>query len=447
MIQKKLLTQRWFWLMALAWFGHAAATLPVAVNGQQLPSLAPILERVTPAVVNIKTSSVTYTRSNDFYRWFYGLPSVPQERVTQSLGSGVIVDADKGLILTNHHVIADADDITVVLHDNRHFNAKVVGSDDGTDVALIQIEADNLVALPLADSGRLRVGDFVVAVGNPFGLGQTVTSGIVSALGRSNLANLDYQNFIQTDASINPGNSGGALIDLNGSLVGINTAIFSPSGGNVGIGFAIPSSLAARMMRQLLEFGTVRRGSLGIAVQNIDARLGKALELEPHKGVLISAVEKNSPAAKIKLRAGDVLLALDGVPINSRKQFENRQGLLELNRAVDLSFMREHRKRTVSVKISEADRQQISGAELHRSLQGAVLSNLPAQYRDTFQGVWLKTVEQRSQAWRLGLRSGDLIVAVNQQAVTNIRQLNKHFNDEPMLKIYRNGRYYLLTLD
>lgn len=436
-----------FWFVALAWFGGAAATLPVAVNGQQLPSLAPILERVTPAVVNIKTSSVRQARSSDFYRWFYGLPSVPQERVTQSLGSGVIVDADKGLILTNHHVIADADDIAVVLHDGRRLSAKVVGSDDGTDVAVIQIEAENLVALPLADSGRLRVGDFVVAVGNPFGLGQTVTSGIVSALGRSNLANLDYQNFIQTDASINPGNSGGALIDLNGSLVGINTAIFSPSGGNVGIGFAIPSSLAASMMRQLLEFGTVRRGSLGVTVQNIDAGLSKALKIEQAKGVLISGVEKSSPAQQAGLRAGDVLLKVDGVAVNSRKQFENRQGLLELNRAVELNFVRDGRQQSITVKISEADREQMLGQELHHSLQGAMLSNLPLQYRDSFQGVWLKSVERRSKSWQLGLRSGDLIVAVNQQAVTNIRELNKHFNDEPMLKIYRNGRYYLLTLD
>ncbi len=233
----------------------AHAALPVALGSQQLPSLAPILEQVTPAVVNINTRSVQYVRDSrsEYYRWFYGLPSAPQERVSQSLGSGVIVDAEKGYILTNHHVVKNADDISVVLHDGRTYSAKLIGSDDGTDVAVIQIEADKLTALPLADSRKLKVGDFVVAVGNPFGLGQTVTSGIVSALGRTSLSGLGYQNFIQTDASINPGNSGGALIDLSGTLVGINTAIFSPSGGNVGIGFAIPSSLAQRMMSQLIE--------------------------------------------------------------------------------------------------------------------------------------------------------------------------------------------------
>jgi len=254
----------------LASFGLAEpvhAALPTAdAAGTPLPSLAPMLERVTPAVVNIHSQQVQRVRNplaeDPFLRRFFGIPDMPQERVRQSLGSGVIVDADSGLVLTNNHVIEGADDISVTLADGRTLVAELVGSDPDTDVALVRVAAENLVALPLADSKALRVGDFVVAVGNPFGLGQTVTSGIVSALGRNGLRGLGYQNFIQTDASINPGNSGGALVNLRGELIGINSAIFSPSGGNIGIGFAIPASLANEVMRQLLVYGEVRRGIL-----------------------------------------------------------------------------------------------------------------------------------------------------------------------------------------
>lgn len=426
------------------------AALPAAVDGQALPSLAPVLEQVTPAVVNINTQSVQYVRSrnNDFYSWFYGLPSAPRERVTQSLGSGVIVDAVQGLILTNHHVVDDADEISVVLHDGETHQATLIGSDEGTDVALIQIEAKNLTALPLADSGELRVGDFVVAVGNPFGLGQTVTSGIVSALGRTSLSGLGYQNFIQTDASINPGNSGGALINLHGELVGINTAIFSPSGGNVGIGFAIPSSLAQRMMQQLITYGTVRRGSLGVEVQDLTPRLIKAFDLD-QQGVMVTAVEEDSPADHAGIQAGDVITQLEGQKINSQKQFENQQGLLELNSDVSIGFLRSGKEKRVITRISEADRNEMQGVELHPLLKGALLMNLPAKYRAHYQGVLFESVERDSAAWALGLRSGDLITQVNKNDVASLKQMAEHMagnKTEPLLRIYRNGRHYLLPL-
>ncbi len=428
------------------------AGLPPAVNGQALPSLAPILEQVTPAVVNINTKSVQYVRSrnSEFYSWFYGLPNTPRERVTQSLGSGVIVDAVKGLILTNHHVVGDADDISVVLHDGRTYNATLLGSDDGTDVAVIQIEAENLTALPLADSRALRVGDFVVAVGNPFGLGQTVTSGIVSALGRTSLSGLGFQNFIQTDASINPGNSGGALIDLNGSLVGINTAIFSPSGGNVGIGFAIPSSLAKRMMNQLVQYGTVRRGSLGMSVQDITERLARAFDVEQKKGVLVTSVDPDSPADRAGLQPGDIITQLNGDRINNQKQYENYEGLIELNSQVAIDYLRNDRAKNVLTEITEADRNEINGKELHPLLKGTLLTNLPVQYRERFQGVLLEEIERGSSAWDLGLRAGDLITSVNKSEIMNLKQFSqgiKRSKKNPLLNVYRNGRNYLLLLE
>lgn len=286
----------------------ATALPPTDGDGRELPSLAPMLERVTPAVVNVQSQRVVQARhplaDDPFMRRFFGLPDLPRERTQQSLGSGVIVDAAQGLVLTNHHVVEAADGIAVTLADGRTLDGELVGADPDTDVAVIRIPASGLQALPLADTSRLQVGDFVVAVGNPFGLGQTVTSGIVSALGRTGLHGLGYQNFIQTDASINPGNSGGALVNLRGELVGINTATFTPSGGNIGIGFAIPTDLAQEVMAQLLAHGEVRRGSIGVEAQDITPGIARSLGLESRRGALVARVYPDTPAARAGVQIG-----------------------------------------------------------------------------------------------------------------------------------------------
>lgn len=430
----------------------AFSGLPSEVNGTKVPSLAPILKQVTPAVVNIHSTTrlKVSSRSQSFYNWYYGLPNIPQERVTQSLGSGVIVNAEKGYILTNNHVIDEADDIQVSLQDGRSFTAKLIGTDEGTDVAVIKIDADNLHQLPLAKSENMQVGDFVVAVGNPFGLGQTVTSGIVSALGRTNIQGMGYQNFIQTDASINPGNSGGALINLNGELVGINTAIYSPSGGNVGIGFAIPSSLAQRIMGQLIDYGQVRRGSLGIEVQDITANLARAFNLVENSGVIITDIEPNSPAQLAGLNPGDIITRLNDTPIKTHHDFENQEGLFELNTNIDIEFIREDEKLKSTAQIKIFDRKEINGDELHAALDGAHFINLPSHLKSNYQGVLIDEIQRRSPAWNQGLRSGDLITSVNKKEISNIKQLKNHLDSSaksPVLNVYRNYRNYILVLE
>ncbi len=430
----------------------AQAGLPTSVDGVAVPSLAPILEKVTPAVVNIHstTRQKINTRSQSFYNWYYGLPNVPQERVTQSLGSGVIVDAKNGYILTNNHVIDGATDIQVSLQDGRSFSAKLIGTDEGTDVAVVKINAKNLSQVNLTDSKLLRVGDFVVAVGNPFGLGQTVTSGIVSALGRTSLQGLGYQNFIQTDASINPGNSGGALINLKGELVGINTAIYSPSGGNVGIGFAIPSSLANRIMKQLINFGQVRRGSLGVEVQDITADLARAFNLDNKGGVIITDVEIESPADSAGLQAGDIITELNGIKIQNQHDFDNQEGLFELNTPIDINYIRNEKHRYSQTKINAFDRKEFDGKELHRLLTGAHFINLPARLKSQYQGVLIDEIKRGSLAWNQGLRSGDLITTANKKEITNLKQLKivlDKSRKSPVLNVYRNYRNYILVLE
>ncbi len=431
---------------------NSIAGLPIEVDGQRLPSLAPVLEKVTPAVVNIHstTRQKINNRSQSFYSWYYGLPNIPQERVTQSLGSGVIVDAKNGYILTNNHVIENADDIQVSLQDGRSFTAKLIGTDEGTDVAVIQIEANNLTELHLVKSEEMRVGDFVVAVGNPFGLGQTVTSGIVSALGRTNLKGMGYQNFIQTDASINPGNSGGALINLRGGLVGINTAIYSPSGGNVGIGFAIPSSLAKRIMNQLIQFGQVRRGSIGVEVQDITANLARAFNLEQNSGVIITNVEPDSPADNARLQAGDIIIQLNDKAVNNQHDFDNFEGLFEINTPIEIIYIRNEKRKSTQTIINSFDRKEFAGSDLHAQLTGAHFINLPTRLKNNYQGVLIDEIERGSQAWKQGLRSGDLITSANKHEITNLKQLKiilDRSKKSPLLNVYRNYRDYLLVLE
>ena len=322
-----------------------SSAVSARVNSAPLPSLAPMLKRVAPAVVNIATEGRVTVRPNPlfkdpFFRKFFDLPKQPRQRRTQSLGSGVIVDAVRGHIVTNAHVIDRADSITITLQDGRQFSAKVIGSDPEADVAVIQIPARNLTAASLADSDQLQVGDFVVAIGNPFGLGQSVTSGIISALGRSGLGIEGYEDFIQTDASINPGNSGGALVNLRGELVGINTAILAPSGGNIGISFAIPTNMVQRLVQQLVRFGKVDRGQLGVTVQDLNAQLAATFGLNVNQGAIVTEVLPNSSAARVGLQRGDVVTALNNKPIRDASALRNAIGLLRVGDRLVLDLVR-----------------------------------------------------------------------------------------------------------
>ncbi|MHB1057895.1 MAG: Do family serine endopeptidase [Rhodanobacter sp.] len=408
--------------------GVRAATLPAAVDGQPMPSLAPMLTRVTPAVVNISTRTRVPVRDAYFddpmVRQFFGLPATPRERVEQSLGSGVIVDAAKGYVLTNNHVVGGADDITVTLQDGRSFKAKLIGTDPDTDVAVVQIPAQNLKALPLADSSGLQVGDYVVAVGDPFGLGQTVTAGIVSALGRSGLGGAGYQNFIQTDASINPGNSGGALVNLRGELVGINTMIFSPSGGNVGIGFAIPSDLTSEVMGQLLAHGKVQRGSLGVQTQAITPRIARLLKLKDDDGVVVTGVRDGSAAEHAGLQPGDVLTTLNGKPLRDVQELHNAEGLLPLGSNVRLGVLRDGKAREIDATLTAEKLASADGSQLDPRLVGVRFSELSQNQRNQgWYGVAVSAVQPGSRAARAGLAAGDVLIGVGNQRITSLRML------------------------
>lgn len=332
----------------------AAAALPLGAVGGG--TIAPMLEQVTPAVVNISVLSQAPQAENPllrdpFFRRFFNLPDqMPQGRPQVSAGSGVIVDAANGYVVTNSHVVENAQEIAVTLKDRRRLRAKLIGRDAATDIALLQIKAESLTALPLGDSDRAKVGDFVVAIGNPFGLGQTVTSGIVSALGRSGLKIEGYEDFIQTDASINPGNSGGALVNFQGELIGINTAIIGPAGGSVGIGFAVPVTIVRSVMEQLREYGEVRRGRLGVAIQDLTPDLAESLNLKGDEGALIAKIERGSPADSGGLRSGDVVVAVDGRAIRSATDFRNRIGLLRVGTPVQLTVVRGGGQKSVTVR-------------------------------------------------------------------------------------------------
>ncbi|PWC50660.1 Do family serine endopeptidase [Azospirillum sp. TSA6c] len=332
----------------------AEAALPLGAVGGG--TIAPMLEQVTPAVVNISVLSQAPQAENPllrdpFFRRFFNLPDqMPQSKPQVSAGSGVIIDARNGYVVTNNHVVENAQEIAVTLKDRRRLRAKLIGRDAATDIALLQIKADGLAALSIGDSDRTKVGDFVVAIGNPFGLGQTVTSGIVSAMGRSGLKIEGYEDFIQTDASINPGNSGGALVNFQGELIGINTAIIGPAGGSVGIGFAVPVSIVRSVVEQLREYGEVRRGRLGVAIQDLTPDLAESMSLKGDEGALIAKIERGSPADSGGLRSGDVVIAVDGRPVRSATDFRNRIGLLRVGTPVQLTVMREGGQKSVTVR-------------------------------------------------------------------------------------------------
>ncbi len=417
----------------LGWGLPAPAGIPpVDEQGHELPSLAPMLERVLPAVVNIATVGHVIIQDNPlfedpFFRRFFDIPSRPLRRRTQSLGSGVIVDARKGYVLTNHHVIAKADKIVVTLHDGRSFDAKLVGSDPETDVAVVQIPAEELTAIRFGDSGRLRVGDFVVAIGNPFGLGQTVTSGIVSALGRSGLGIEGYENFIQTDASINPGNSGGPLVDLQGRLVGINTAILTPARGNVGIGFAIPAAMAREVMEQLIEYGEVRRGRLGVYIQDLTPELAKAFGIEVTHGAVVAKVAKDSPAERAGLQPGDVIVAVDGRPVKNASELRTAIGLMRVGKRVHLKVVRDGRELTLTAVIEAPKQASLKGGALDERLEGATFGEIPedSPLHGRVEGVMVTEVELGSPAWRAGLREKDVIVSVNRHPVPDLETFRR----------------------
>ncbi len=433
--------------------GLAMAALPVAVEGQPLPSLAPVLKQVTPSVVNVNTLTRTRVRSplleDPFFRRFFNVPDRPRERVSQSLGSGVIVDAKKGYVLTNYHVIARADEISVGLKDGRTLEAKLIGIDPDTDLAVIQIPAEDLTALELADSDKLQVGDFVVAVGNPFGLGQTVTSGIVSALGRTGLRGLEFQNFIQTDASINPGNSGGALINLRGELVGINSAIFTPSGGNVGIGFAIPSSMASYVMGQLVEFGEVRRGTLGLVVQNLTPELAGAFSIELGRGVLVAGTIAGSAADDAGMQPGDIIVRVAKNDTNSVQDFYNAEGRLAIGESLKIEYLRKSKTRSAKLVIQPVP--VIDGADLDYRLEGARFIDLTEKdKRQVVSGVLIDELDESSRLARQGLSEGDIITGANRESVNNLAELRKaleQMRSPLLLQVVRGSRAYVVRID
>ena len=430
----------------LGWAVTSSAGLPPSVDGQPLPTLAPMLEKTTPAVVNISTTGKVVVRDpffdDPFFRRFFDMPERQRERRTTGLGSGVIIDAKNGYIVTNSHVIDKAEDIIVTLEDGQRFNAEVIGKDPGADIAVIQIEAQRLAQIPYGNSEKLRQGDFVVAIGNPFGLGQTVTSGIVSALGRSGLGIESYEDFIQTDASINPGNSGGALVNLRGELVGINTAIYGPSGGNVGIGFAIPVNMAKQITEQLIEHGEVKRGRLGFTAQDLTPELAEAFSASRNKGVVVARVEPKSPADKAGIKVGDVIVVVNEREVESSSQVRNEIGLLRIGSRVKLEVLRNGKSRILIASVEELVAKTVSGKSLSQKLKGA-------EFRETFEdasrgtSAGIEIVSASSNAAAAGLQNGDIIISVNKKRVKNFKDMRTAIKKNPkalLLNIQREAR-------
>jgi len=425
--------------LALALVMTCAQAQPAGLPTRDgLPTLAPILEKVTPAVVNIAVLQRSPEDENPllrdpFFRRFFGGPQQSQPQV--AAGSGVIVDARNGYVITNAHVVKDAKEIQVTLRDNRRLPAKLVGADPGTDIAVVKIDPKNLVDIKFGDSDALQVGDFVVAIGNPFGIGQTATSGIVSALGRSGLSVEGYEHFIQTDASINPGNSGGALVNLKGELIGINTAIIGPA--NVGIGFAVPSVLAKAVMDQVIRFGEVKRGRLGIAMEAV---------VGGGDGALIAEVEPNSPAAAAGLRKGDIVVALNGRPVRAPAELRARLAVVPVGDIVEMKVQRGKETPTLKAQIGEIQRQAGTGQPI-AELNGAALAEverrgLPGKDR----ALLVTQVETGSPAFAHGIRAGDLIIGVNQKRVATAQELAKALRAQGRLALNVVRGEFLLTI-
>lgn len=457
-LNKTLLSSFILGLSTLSLSIPTTASLPTEINGQAIPSLAPMIEKVRPAVVSIAVEGKTESRSTrqraipEEFEFFFG-PEMFGDRQSsprqfRGEGSGVIINAEKGYVVTNNHVIDKADKITVKLDDGREFKAKLVGADPQSDVALLQLEdPKNLTEIKIADSDKLRVGDFTVAIGNPFGLGQTVTSGIVSALGRST-GSIDsgYESYIQTDAAVNRGNSGGPLINLQGELIGINTAIISPSGGNAGIAFAIPSNMANNLVQQIIEFGEVKRGLLGIKGGELNADLAKEFNVDAQQGAFVSEVMADSAAAKAGLKAGDVITALNGQKIRSFAELRAKVATTGAGKEIELTYLRDNKEDTVKVTLQSDEQSKTTADNLLPALKGAEFSN----YNDKgLKGVEITKVEKGSIAERYDFKKGDVIVGVNRTTVENIGELRKILDSKPSvvaLNVVREGANFYVIL-
>ncbi len=400
---------------------YASAGIPQGLLNQQT-SLAPMLKSVTPAIVNLRVLVKLNEDKKDL-----------EKQMPFGLGSGVIVDAKKGYIITNHHVIKNAQDILVTLDDKRQLDAKLIGSDADSDVALIQIDSKNLIDLPFANISNSSVGDFVVAIGNPFGLSQTVTSGIISGLGR-NIGIEGFEDFIQTDAPINPGNSGGALVNLNGELVGINTAILSPEGGNIGIGFAIPSNMVQGIMQQLIKYGEVRRGTLGVMAQNLTPDLATGLDINTEKGALVAVVVPDGLAQSAGIQIGDIITEVNGKAINNSSDLKNSVGLIQIDSPLDMTVLRNGKELRFSTTMTDPKKLKTQAAQLSPALAGATLAPIEKSIQNfgDVKGVEVLSVDPNSQAWRNGLRPHDIIYIAFDKQVKDLNDLTgvlkKHKN-------------------
>jgi Do/DeqQ family serine protease len=428
------------------------AALPTASIGDTpMPSLAPMVKRVSPSVVNIATRGTVKEKpgqrnpllDDPFFRRFFDTPpdSKPRERQFQSAGSGVIVDAKNGYIITNYHVVENASEITVTLLDDRSFSAKVIGSDEGADIAVLQAKQPNLIAMALGDSGHLEVGDFVVAIGNPFGLQHTVTAGIVSALGRSGINPDGYEDFIQTDASINPGNSGGALVNLRGELVGINSAILSGSGGNIGIGFAIPVNMVKGVMDQLIKYGQVKRGVLGVNIYNVTPEIAKEFGLTESSGALVAGVAQGSSADRAGVKTGDIITSINGVAMKSAGELRNAIGMLRVGDQVEIGLLRDGKPRKITALIAErSDAESANAADINQGLEGVELADAPDS-----GGVLVRSVQDGSPASQTGLKTNDLIVGVGRTPISNIKAFRESAKGASVLVLnVRRGPINLL---
>ena len=446
-------------LIALAFAGTTvpvSAALPAAVADTPVPSLSPMIKRVSPAVVNIATHGTIKEKSQSnpflddpFFRRFFDVPPDlgQRQRPFQSAGSGVIFDAKNGYIVTNAHVVENASEITVTLQDGHDLKAELVGSDGPSDVAVLKVKSTALVQIGLGDSSKVEVGDFVVAIGNPFGLQHTVTSGIISGLSRSGINPDGFEDFIQTDASINPGNSGGALVNLKGELIGINTAILSRSGGNIGIGFAIPVNMARTVMDQLLKFGSVKRGLLGVSIYNVTPDIAQLYGLGDTTGALVSQVVEGSPADKAGIRTGDVITSVNGINVKSNTELRNAIGMLRVGDKVDVGILRDGKPRRLTAVIAdsgEAPTKDVTPQEshsIHRGLDGASLADAPDG-----GGAVVRSVESGSAANQAGLRVNDIIIGVNRGKVTNLQQLRERAKGASTLVLeVRRGNTILLV--